>query len=86
MWEVWSDVPGVSWGPLARGHFPMYASPVRASHGRHCRSTLSLTVIGLICLGIRTVIILAVIAVSFCQNESVAPGYRLPRPPVAGSL
>jgi hypothetical protein len=27
MWEVWSDVPGVSWGPLARGHFPMYASP-----------------------------------------------------------
>ena len=32
MWEVWSsDVStegrSFSWGPLARGHFPMYASP-----------------------------------------------------------
>eukprot|EP01046_Picozoa_sp_COSAG06_P006160 COSAG06_NODE_287_length_18282_cov_7.052082_7_plen_1282_part_00 len=36
MWEVWSDDAAVdpvdgtgnfSWGPLARGHFPMYASP-----------------------------------------------------------
>jgi len=32
MWEVWSDVPGSSWSPLARGHFPMYASPVRIAN------------------------------------------------------
>lgn len=25
MWEVWSSDFGVSWGPLAQGHFPMYA-------------------------------------------------------------
>jgi hypothetical protein len=50
-------------------------SRVWDSHGQHCYSTLSLAVICSHCLGLHTD--LAVIAVNFSPNDSVAPIWDL---------
>ena len=48
--------------------------PQELSHGRHCHSTQSLAVIG--CHSLMIYTNLAAIAVIFCENDSVALGYR----------